>query len=789
VIAPLLAVLLSCGAAAESLPGTALPVVDKDTAAWTAYQRIHSDFFDLDKIEDQPPAVVALGRQLFFDPRLSGNGAMSCWNCHDPSRAWGDAQARAVGADGERLERNSPSLLTTHRNIPHPFFWDGREAKMSKAVLESFYDRTQMDATAKSLVETIDGIPGYTEQFHALYGPGGVTPEAVSAAISAFIKADIRPGVTPFDRYATDPDALTPSEKRGMVLYAGKARCLLCHAGAFFSDDFYHNVGLIPTPGLDDPGRYRLVHEKHAYRAFHTPPLREVAKTAPYMHDGSEKTLRDIVEFYNRGGDDRGVHQDDLVKPLDMTESERMDLVAFLAHGLDSPPVEVETPVLPTERRAASAMDAYHRALARLADAAAAARRPELAAAHAASARVALADWRAMHAADCLAPAESAVAALEDAADARRPGLAALAARARRAVEACRPPPEPDEGAAVPSPAGLFAEADREIAKAGRLLDEADAAAPAPDGRPREELKGFEVPAFLSELAAGRWSPTTTDIMIQAVDADVMKYYEYVTFLADDPARCAEVKVHKVYFGIEHTGEWSCRERYFENELDHALITHPPDFERRCRESFGITYERFDAKDAAGACKVIHAHWDAPGPCPALIASGYLAKDKRISCDNFFARIYQLVDPAACEILSGGPTKWHNRCLALSAFTRARAARDPSLCGERGLCRAFMGDRENSVVAMGRRIKAEAEDVLAKNWMYEVRPRTDDALRLAGDATRRLAAVESLRSPGDRELAAEMDRRQEAVARLEARAVRLQRLMPPPKTHTRSATP
>ncbi|MEQ1920714.1 MAG: cytochrome c peroxidase, partial [Elusimicrobiota bacterium] len=336
-------------ASAAPSPGTAREAGDTDAVAWAAYQRIHSDFFDLDAAGKLDPREIELGRQLFFDPRLSGNGAMSCATCHDPSRAWGDALPRGRGLGHKELTRNTPSLLTVHRNIPHPFFWDGRADSIEKAILTALQSRLEMDRDPRLLVVDLSRVPAYNDAFRLLYGPEGISPDRLARAIGAFIKAEIRPGLTPFDRYRTDSTAMTPAAKRGMDLFAGKARCLLCHTGAFFSDDFFHNVGLSPTPGLDDPGRGALVKEKHSHRAFHTPPLRDVTRTGPYMHDGRDKDLASVIEFYDRGGDVHDESQDDLVKPLGLTAVERADLLAFL-QALTSPDREARFPVLPPAR-------------------------------------------------------------------------------------------------------------------------------------------------------------------------------------------------------------------------------------------------------------------------------------------------------------------------------------------------------------------------------------------------------------------------------------------------------
>lgn len=778
------AVVLLAGSAAASAPpapGTARAAGDTDAVAWAAYQRIHSDFFDLDKTVKSDPREIELGRQLFFDPRLSGNGAMSCATCHDPSRAWGDALPRGRGLGQKELARNTPSLLTVHRNIPHPFFWDGRADSIEKAILTALQSRLEMDRDPRLLVVDLSRVPAYNEAFRLLYGPEGISPDRLARAIGAFIKAEIAPGDTPFDRYRTDPAAMTPAAKRGMDLFAGKARCLLCHTGAFFSDDFFHNVGLRPTPGLEDAGRGALVKDKHSFRAFHTPPLRDVTRTGPYMHDGRDKDLASVIEFYNRGGDVHDESQDDLVKPLGLTAVERADLLAFL-QALTSPDRETRFPVLPPARGPRSAAEGYAFARARVDAAAAALRagRKDLAWAQAASLLELVPAWKRVGGGACVDGVERAASSLQQAADGAG-DAAALARRAGSAVESCRPATAPEAatsavpGAGAPAPGG-FAQTDAEIAEATSLLSAAEAEA-AGKGAVPGLAENFTVPKFVAEIAAGRWGPRTTDILLQAVRFDVLRYYEYKAFLADDPAVCLELKISKIYFGIERTGDWACRERHFENVLSHAFLTRPPDFVARCEKSFGISYPQLEGKDTAAACRVIADHFDAPGPCGDLIPD-YLVEDKRESCENFFARFRTAEDPASCDPLSSGPTQWRERCKAYSAFQRARKSGDWKQCEGRGLCLSFLGRREGLDEAAAK-IKSLMLETLARSWFEDLASRLERARLLVTGARARLAALEATRGAFDLVRAAELDAREEKLARLDGRIEALRALPQP----------
>ncbi len=295
-----------------------------------------------------PPSAgeIELGRRLFFDPRLSGNKAMSCATCHNPAMAWTDGLPRARGQGHAESSRNTPTLLNVHHG-GRLLFWDGRAASVEEAVSTALRSRMEMNREPGELVRELNTIPDYAPQFVAVYGLAGITPGNIAKAIASFVRSQMHPGDTPFDRSRKDPAAMNEAQKRGLVAFTGKGRCSQCHAGPGFSDGLFHNTGLRPLPGVEDPGRHAVDPEPGAWRAFRTAPLRNVARTAPYMHDGSLRTLREVVDFYDRGGDE-AAGRDPTIKPLGMTESEKSDLVAFL-QALSAQPVEVAAPVLPAQ--------------------------------------------------------------------------------------------------------------------------------------------------------------------------------------------------------------------------------------------------------------------------------------------------------------------------------------------------------------------------------------------------------------------------------------------------------
>jgi cytochrome c peroxidase len=307
-------------------PGAALPP-DRETLE--AYHRLHEGHDDLEENSPKNPQELRLGRDLFFDKRLSRGGVMSCATCHRPDKAWSDGRPRAVGRDGRTLARKAPSLYILRRNHPRNFFWDGRAATLEDAVLTALKNPAEMDGRPEEIQAYLAASPDYARRFHEIYGKPPTTDAAV-VAVGRFIKDGIPLPLTPFDRFEAAPDALDAGARRGMILFAGKAACFRCHFGPYLSDDYYHNTGLRPAPGEpEDPGRYAVIPDPANWGAFKTPPLRNVALTAPYMHDGSLKTLADVVEFYDRGGD-MSEGRDAAMQPLRLSAGEKSDLVAFL---------------------------------------------------------------------------------------------------------------------------------------------------------------------------------------------------------------------------------------------------------------------------------------------------------------------------------------------------------------------------------------------------------------------------------------------------------------------------
>jgi cytochrome c peroxidase len=282
--------------------------------------------------EDNPLTLerVALGRTLFHDPILSRDRSLACTGCHVPEHVFADGRPVSVGVFGRVGERNVPALL--NRAWGRSFFWDGRTTTLEEQVVQPIVNPVELDLTLEEAVARLAGVPEYTTAFRDAF-ERDVNAEDLARALASYVRT-ILAGDAPIDRYyAGDREALSPAARRGLDLFRGKANCTACHLGPTFTDEQFHNTGVAWRDGrLRDQGRYRVTRHDADRGAFKTPTLREVARTAPYMHDGSLPTLEEVVAFYDRGGNPNP-HLDRDVRPLHLSPEERNALVAFL-HSL-----------------------------------------------------------------------------------------------------------------------------------------------------------------------------------------------------------------------------------------------------------------------------------------------------------------------------------------------------------------------------------------------------------------------------------------------------------------------
>ena len=262
---------------------------------------------------------VALGRRLFNDRRLSRDRSIACASCHDPDRAFTDGRPLAIGVNRRLGRRSAPALI--NRGYGRAFFWDGRAATLEDQVLQPIEDPNEMDMTLPDVSARV-----------------GLPPEEISRALASYVRS-ILSGDSRFDRFVNgDRGALSSEQRAGLQVFRGKGNCTACHVGPTFTDERFHNTGVawrVPTPesgvpgGFRDDGRFMVTGMVEDRGAFKTPTLREVARTAPYMHDGSLATLREVVEFYDDGGRANPALDPEL-RPLQLTDREKRQLVAFL---------------------------------------------------------------------------------------------------------------------------------------------------------------------------------------------------------------------------------------------------------------------------------------------------------------------------------------------------------------------------------------------------------------------------------------------------------------------------
>lgn len=276
-------------------------------------------------------ALADLGRTLFFDPIISASGKTACASCHLPQFGWAANEAHSTGDSGRLLRRKTQTLLGIGHARP-PFDWDGRHATLEAQAVASIGTgsmsmfATKTEVKVDDIIARLRGDDGYVAKFKRAMPGVPINLDNVVIAIAAFERT-IEPPPAPFDRWiAGDETAMSAAAKRGFVLFNGKANCASCHSGWRFTDDKFHDIGTATT----DRGRGReLKHEPMMQFAFKTPTLRAVALRAPYMHNGSAATLRDVVDQYVKGGIERD-SRSPLMRALDLTEQERSDLVAFL---------------------------------------------------------------------------------------------------------------------------------------------------------------------------------------------------------------------------------------------------------------------------------------------------------------------------------------------------------------------------------------------------------------------------------------------------------------------------
>ncbi len=335
---------------------------------------------NLSPLPDKPPdpednistkSKIELGKFLYFDPRLSGDGSTSCATCHDPSHAWGKNQIMSPAYPGNEHFRHSPTILNSAYN--NSMFWDGRAKTLEEQAIKPIISPFEMNLHYDLMIERLKAISKYREMFRRAFPNQNqpITVENVAKAIASFERTIVC-NDSPLDSYLKgNINALNQKEKLGLKLFVGKAGCINCHNGPNFTDNKLHVTGVPKSKAEDniltkitrnfavkqfgfknpsefdrDLGRFFVTKNPKDKGAFKTPTVRNVSLTPPYMHNGVFKTLKEVVEFYNKGGG-RVPNKDPLLKPLNLTESEKEALIAFLRALTCKNIPQIEEPELP----------------------------------------------------------------------------------------------------------------------------------------------------------------------------------------------------------------------------------------------------------------------------------------------------------------------------------------------------------------------------------------------------------------------------------------------------------
>jgi len=291
-------------------------------------------------------ARVDLGKALFFDPRLSGDGNMSCASCHNPMLGWSDGLKTAKGHKSQILGRATPTIINTAYNSIQ--MWDGRKASLEDQATGPLEAEVEMHMDIESLISWLNNNEIYRKKFNLAYPGEGVSATTLSKAIASYERTIISRN-SPFDNWVEgNKSALTESEIAGFKLFVDpeKGNCEVCHSAPNFTDNGFHNVGLeLVLDGDSDFGRYKIISLSSLKGAFKTPTLRDISYSAPYFHDGSSHTLEQVVKHYVDGW--KGAENLSLnIKEISLTESEIVDLTAFL-NALSSPKEALVLPELP----------------------------------------------------------------------------------------------------------------------------------------------------------------------------------------------------------------------------------------------------------------------------------------------------------------------------------------------------------------------------------------------------------------------------------------------------------
>ncbi len=280
--------------------------------------------------EDNPYSAekAELGKLLYFDKRLSADNTISCATCHSPAHAFADGAPVSTGIRGQKGGRSAPTVINRAYSLAQ--FWDGRAPTLEEQAKGPITNPIEMGMkNHEETIAKLRGIAGYRKLFAKVFGTEQFTIDHLAKAIATFERT-VLSGNSAYDKYkAGNKKALSAEQIRGLDVYLNKAKCDQCHEGINFTANAFHNIGVGMDKPYPDVGRFAVTKKDADWGAYKTPTLRDIARTAPYMHDGSQKTLEEVVEFYDKGGL-KNKNLDEKIKPLKLTEAEKKYLVAFM---------------------------------------------------------------------------------------------------------------------------------------------------------------------------------------------------------------------------------------------------------------------------------------------------------------------------------------------------------------------------------------------------------------------------------------------------------------------------
>ena len=315
----------------------------------------------------QTPAKIELGKMLFFDRRLSGDGTMNCGTCHDPNQGYGDGMDISLSYPTTRNWRNAPTLIGV--GLQKLLFHDGRAASLEEQALFPMMSAFEMNQNLDFVEEEIRAVPQYVAAFTEVFGDADISRERIAMALAAFERS-LNSEESPLDRFlGGDKEALSPEALQGYRIFTGKGQCTTCHYGVKMADDQFHVLNVAENPEhqkdprilatrrfvakiyqfpeyrtlATDPGRYLITKDLKDWKAFRTPTLREIGQTGPYMHNGIYGSLEEVIAFFNAGGG----KDNKVLQPLNLSDVEMEQLRIFLAEGLSGKPIALTYPKIP----------------------------------------------------------------------------------------------------------------------------------------------------------------------------------------------------------------------------------------------------------------------------------------------------------------------------------------------------------------------------------------------------------------------------------------------------------